>query len=378
MDRTEPEDIDPFEFIEPALASAEIAIVNSEMAISDGGTAVAKEFVFRAPTSAAQRMAAAGVDVASLANNHTRDYGPDALLDTVESLEAAGVVPIGAGANDTEAYVHRVLRVVGGARVAFVGASMIVPWSFPAGPNSPGIASARPLSRVVESVRYAARAADVVIVAIHWGVERQTCPTAEQISVAQELLNAGAHAVIGHHPHVLQPVEFADGKLVAYSLGNFVWHPRSGRTGETGVLQIDFDADRIVGWSFHPHLLDENGAPRPAGSGTRFDRILDIIGGNCAPHTLPPLPTTTTTTEAGATEDTDTGAKDNTTEDTDTTEAEDNTTEDTDTTEAEDNTTEDTDTGATDSPDGEVSTTTEPSEPMEPEVTGTTRAGSGS
>ncbi|MCE2532118.1 MAG: CapA family protein [Acidimicrobiia bacterium] len=306
MDRTEPAGIDPFEFIRPSLASADIAVVNAEMAISDRGTAVDKEYVFRAPPQAAARIAAAGIDVANLANNHAGDYGADALLDSVGWLETAGVVALGAGADDTAAYAPRVLHTAGDVRVAFVGASMVVPWGFPAEPDRPGIASARPTTRIVESVRAASREADVVIVVIHWGIERRTCPTSEQFDVTRELLDAGADAVIGHHPHVLQPVEFVGGKLVAYSLGNFVWHPRSGLTGETGVLQVDFDADRIVGWTFHPHLLDENGAPRPVASGPRFDRIRDIIGHDCARHSPPPTTAAEPTTESDSPEaDTD-------------------------------------------------------------------------
>jgi D-alanyl-D-alanine carboxypeptidase len=295
MDRTEAAGIDPFAFIEPSLASADITVVNAEMAISDRGSAVNKEYVFRAPPQAAERIAAAGIDVANLANNHARDYGADALLDSVRLLETAGVVALGAGADDSAAYAPWLLHTAGGVRVAFVGASAVLPPEFAAGPEWPGIAAARPTARVVESVRAASGAADVVIVTIHWGIERQTCPTGEQVDIARELLDAGADAVIGHHPHVLQPVEIVDGKLVAYSLGNFVWHPRSGLTGETGVLQIDFDADRIIGWAFHPHLLDENGAPRPVGSGPRFDRIREIIAGDCARHTPPPAAATPTT-----------------------------------------------------------------------------------
>ena len=119
---------------------------------------------------------------------------------------------------------------------------------------------------------------------------------------------------------MLQPVEFDGGKLVAYSLGNFVWHPRPGITGETGVLQIDFDGDRIVGWTFHPHLLDENGAPRPVDSGTRFDRIADNIGADCAAHmpapTAPePEPTEPEPTEPEPTEPDDSGTDDEPPED---------------------------------------------------------------
>lgn len=299
MDRTESQGIDPFTLLDPPLDSADLALVNVEMAISDRGLPVDKTFVFRAPLSAAARLAASGVDVANLANNHAKDYGPDALIDTVEWLEAAGVVAVGAGATIDDAYRYRVLTTENGVRVAFVGASLVVPPNFAASPTAPGIASAHPpdRSRVLDSVRAAAEDADAVIVTVHWGIERDTCPSPEQESLALELLAAGADAVIGHHPHVLQPVrESGDGTLVAYSLGNFVWHPRVEQTGETGVLQIDFFGSEVVDWSFHPHLLGPNGAPAPTATGARHDRIRDVIAGDCARHDPPPAvyPTTTT------------------------------------------------------------------------------------
>ena len=284
MDRTDPAGIDPFEGIEPSLASGDVAVVNVEMAISDRGTPIDKMFTFRARPSAAQRIAGAGIDVANLANNHAKDYGADALVDTIASLEDAGVVALGAGVNDVEAFRHRVLVIDESVTVAFVGVSRIVPWSFPAGPDSPGIASDAAPERVLESVRTASGVADVVIAVVHWGIEMATCPSAAQREFARVLFDAGADAVIGHHPHVLQSIEFVDGKLVAYSLGNFVWHPRWGITGETGVLQLDFVGDRLAGWDFHPHLLDENGAPRPAEGGRRVDRLHDLIEGDCERH----------------------------------------------------------------------------------------------
>ena len=298
MTRTEPAGVDPFASLEPHLGSADFSLVNVEMAISDRGSPHWKEFVFRAPPSAAERIAAGGVSVANLANNHANDYGPDALLDTVELLEAAGVATIGAGRDADEAYQYLLLSTETGVRVAFVGASMIVPSSFAASAGTPGIVSAHPpaRARVLDTVRAAAAEADVVVVAVHWGIERDTCPSNDQRLLARQLLDAGADAVIGHHPHVLQPVEKVGSKLVAYSLGNFVWHARSGILGETGVLQIDFDGDEVVSWEFHPHLLDDNGAPVPADSGERVERSRDIVSGNCAPHDPPPPVRTTTTT----------------------------------------------------------------------------------
>ena len=289
MDRSETAGIDPFAGIVPPLAEADIALVNVEMAISERGVPAAdKQYVFRAPPAAAARIAAAGVDVANLANNHAKDYGADALIDTIDLLEAEGVIALGAGATSPDAYRHRIIEVRPGVRVAFVGASMVVPLGFPAGESRPGIASAYQRDRVLANVRAAAREADVVIAVVHWGIERMTCPDGRQRDFAFELLRNGANAVIGQHPHVLQPVVFDDGKLVAYSLGNFIWHYRSGITGETGVLQVDFDGAEIVGWSFHPHLLDGNGAPVPASEGARFDRLTDIVLGDCARHQPPP------------------------------------------------------------------------------------------
>ncbi len=300
MDRTEPAGIDPFERLEPAMAGADLAMINVEMAISNRGQPAAKRFVFRAPLSAAARIAAGGVDVANLANNHAKDYGSNALVDTVEWLEAAGVVTVGAGRDLQEAHRHRILVTGGGVSVAFVGASEIVPGGFAAGSSTAGIASARPpqRARLLDSVREAAAQADAVVVTVHWGIERDTCPSEAQRVLARELLAAGADAVIGHHPHVLQPVEFTDGRLVAYSLGNLVWHARSGQTAETGLLQVDFDGGEVTGWSMHPHLLDGNGVPAPAAGGTRVDRIRDIVAGDCARHDPPPpsYATTTTTT----------------------------------------------------------------------------------
>lgn len=288
MDRSEAAGVDPFAGIEPPLGSADVAVVNVEMVISERGEPADKQYVFRAPPSAAERIAAAGVDVANLANNHAMDYGTEALLDTIDLLEAQGVIALGAGTTSPDAYRHRVIEVRPGVRVAFVGASMVVPLGFPATQTRPGIASVYQRDRVLANVRAAAQDADVVIVTVHWGIERMTCPEGRQRDFAFELLHNGADAVIGHHPHVLQPVAFDNGRLVAYSLGNFVWHYRSGITGDTGVLQIDFDGDEIVSWSFHPHLLDINGAPVPASEGARVDRISDIVAGDCARHQPPP------------------------------------------------------------------------------------------
>ena len=295
---TEPEGVDPFTKVEPSLSSADVAIVNLEMAITERGEPYDKEFVFRAPGSAALTLAGAGVDVVSLANNHILDFGSVGLEDTISVLDEVGILRPGAGANNAEAYAPRVLVLDNEIRVAFVSASAIIPGGFSAGAERPGIADAKwAIPRVLAAVRAAASGNDVVVVSIHWGVERATCPSQDQRGLAQQLIEAGANLILGHHPHVLQPIETFDRTVIAYSLGNFAWHPRYGITGDTGVLEIFFDGPIVEGYQFHPHILDYLGGAMPVDSGDRYDRIIDIVEGRCEAHSPEPPTTTEVITE---------------------------------------------------------------------------------
>lgn len=332
MDRSEPAGVDVFAGIEPALSTADLSIINVEMAISDRGAPVpGKEFVFRAPPSAADRIGAAGVDVASLGNNHARDFGPEAMADTRVLLEDNGVAVVGAGSSRSAAFAPASFDV-DGVSVAVIGISYIVPGGFGATSERSGVASGRDDSGAdVATIAEAAASHDVVIAYVHWGIERRTCESDVQRSQAQALLDAGATAVIGAHPHVLQPIERLDsGQLVVWSLGNFIWHPRSGITGDTAVVEVGFVDDEIAEVTVHPHQLDENGAPVAISEGSRHDRILDITSGDCDRHDPGPLPTTTTmpdTTVADTTPETTTAP--DTTESPDTTAAPETTTPET-------------------------------------------------
>ena len=298
LDLTEPEGVDPFTKVEPSLSSADVAIVNLEMAITERGEPYDKEFVFRAPGSAALTLAGAGIDVVSLANNHILDFGSVGLEDTISVLDEVGILRPGAGANNAEAYAPRVLVLDNEIRVAFVSASAIIPGGFSAGAERPGIADAKwAIPRVLAAVRAAASGNDVVVVSIHWGVERATCPSQDQRGLAQQLIEAGANLILGHHPHVLQPIETFDRTVIAYSLGNFAWHPRYGITGDTGVLEIFFDGPIVEGYQFHPHILDYLGGAMPVDSGDRYDRIIDIVEGRCEAHSPEPPSTTEVITD---------------------------------------------------------------------------------
>jgi len=147
------------------------------------------------------------------------------------------MTPVGAGATEAEAYRPRYMRRLG-LRIAFVGFSTILPFEFRALGGDPGTAWGFP-ERVRAGVARARRHADVVIATFHWGIERDQFESPAQRALAEVALDAGADAVIGAHPHVLQPIRRLPGeRLVAFSLGNFVFSASSSGTSSTGILEL--------------------------------------------------------------------------------------------------------------------------------------------
>ena len=231
----------PWTGVARTLRSADIAFGNLECSVSRRGRPVPKEYRFRGRPGALRVVSRyAGFDVLNLANNHVGDYGTVALLDTVRYVRRFGMKAVGAGGSLASARRPRIVRRLG-LRVAFVGFSDIGPAWFAAGARRPGTQFAS-LPGIRSGVRRARSRADVVVATFHWGDERSTRPNGRQRMFARTALRAGAHAVIGAHPHVLQPVVRRGRRLVAYSLGNFVWSAGSGPTSRTGILRLRLSA----------------------------------------------------------------------------------------------------------------------------------------
>jgi hypothetical protein len=236
----------PWTGVAPMLRRSDIAFGNLECAVSTRGSPVPKQFNFRGRPAALRVVARyAGFDVLNLANNHTGDFGTVALLDTVRYVRRFGMVPVGAGRSLAAAARPRVIERLG-LRVAFVGFSNILPASFFAGPGRAGTQAATPAA-IRHGVRRARRRADVVVATFHWGVERAPREDARQRAFASVALRAGATAVIGAHPHVLQPIRRIGRRLVAYSLGNFVFSAASPATTRTGILRLRLSARGVEG-----------------------------------------------------------------------------------------------------------------------------------
>jgi poly-gamma-glutamate synthesis protein (capsule biosynthesis protein) len=251
--------------IAPVLRSADIAVVNLETAVTNGGSPTAKEFTFRTPSTAFAALQGAGVDVASMANNHGLDYGLDGLRDSLAAAKRYRFPLIGIGLDDAQAY-RPFRRMVRGRRIAVIGATQVLDdelvsaWT--AGPGKPGLASAKDVPRLVRTVRAARRTSDTVVVFLHWGVELEQCPSADQRTLAKQLVAAGADIVVGGHAHRVQGAGRMGRALVDYGLGNFVWYGTSELSTQTGVLLVTVDGRRVVSYRWAPARIVD-GVPRP-------------------------------------------------------------------------------------------------------------------
>ncbi|AJE04726.1 CapA family protein [Geobacter pickeringii] len=216
----------PFARTAPELRRGDIAMGNLEAPFTTRGSEFRdKTYRFRVDPAAAAALKRAGFSVLTLANNHMMDYGDAGLRDTLATLSRCGIAHTGAGESLTEARQETVVAVRG-QRVAFLAYSLTYPAEFYAGADRPGTAPGY-APHVREDIRRARARADYVVVSFHWGAERAEFPKQYQMETGRAAIDAGADAVIGHHPHVLQGIEFYRGKPILYSLGNFAFGSRS-------------------------------------------------------------------------------------------------------------------------------------------------------
>ncbi len=240
----------PWAQVAPKLRVTDLTVVNLESPVSNRGTPQpGKEFTFEGEAGSLAGAARAGIDLVNLANNHTLDYGPEALLDTLEELKKNGIRWVGAGRSAAEAAAPAFFQV-NGLRLAFLGFTDVVPasvgWPWTAGENYPGVATTRDETAMLAAVREAKGSADAVIVLVHWGVEGSRQPESAQRRLAQKLVEAGATVIIGHHPHVLQGFQFALDRFVAWSLGNFIFDVGGAMSSETSVLELEVGPRGVV------------------------------------------------------------------------------------------------------------------------------------
>jgi len=202
-------------------------------------------------------LTAGGFGALALANNHILDFGPAGLEATTALLDSLGIAHAGTGADRAAAHRPGVVSR-GGRRIALLAYNHVFPETFWAGPDRPGTAHADD-EGLAREVAGAARGADLVVVSFHWGAEGMEVPKSYQQILARLAVDAGADLVVGHHPHVLQPLEWYRGRLIAYSLGNFIFASYS-ETATGALLRVRFEGERPVAAELVP--LDVRNARR--------------------------------------------------------------------------------------------------------------------
>ncbi len=235
----------PFVNVLPVLRQAHLVIGNLESPISTRGAAVEnKKFTLRAGPVAVEALKAAGIRVVTLANNHILDFGPQALQDTLAVLSENDILSSGAGMDLDDARAPAFLKV-GGRTIAFLSYSLTFPLEFYASAGRPGTAPGYKeyVKKDIEAVR---PLADLVVVSFHWGAELMTSAKDYQRELGRRSIDWGADLVLGHHPHVLQELEVYRGRLIAYSLGNFVFGSESDKTNSSIILLCTFKGKALV------------------------------------------------------------------------------------------------------------------------------------
>lgn len=257
----------PFLKITDYLKKADILFGNLESIISNKGRKVGSINSFRADPKAIEGLVYAGFDVLSVANNHTFDYSGDGMKDSFQRLKEAGIDYIGGGFNEKEAFSLEI-KEIKNTKIGFLAYSNLGPKSWKATKEIIGISwiDEKDLQELKKDTEDAKKEVDILIVSFHWGDEYSSSPNSFQVSFAKALIDAGANLIIGHHPHVIQPVEKYKDGWIAYSLGNFVFDMGfSKETMEGLLLEVIIKDKKIaeinpkkikISDSFQPYLLD--------------------------------------------------------------------------------------------------------------------------
>ena len=253
---------DPLADFAPLFAQADVRLANLECVVATGGSAGRKNYTFRAHPRVLPVLKK-HLDGVTLANNHSGDFGREAFAEMLGLLQKNALAQAGGGLNLSQAHAPWIVERHG-LRIALLSYNEFLPRSFEAGHNAPGVAWSED-EQVEEDIRRARQVhgADLVIPFMHWGWENERVANARQRQLARLMIDAGADAVVGGHPHVTQDIEHYRGKPIVYSVGNFVMKETDNEQQRQGwVLRMVLDKAGVRLFDTHVARIDLHGIPR--------------------------------------------------------------------------------------------------------------------
>ena len=218
---------------------------NVESPISDTGTVHSnKKYVFLAKPFHIQLLTACRINGVSLSNNHSNDFGHEALMNTIALLEENDIAQTGAGKNLIDAR-RPIIFTIRKIRFAIFAYSAVSYSDSYANKKTPGVAASA-LSIIRQDIRRYRKKADHIIISLHWGIEYSDYPSKDQVSKARALINSGADVIIGHHPHIYQGIEIYRNRPIIYSLGNFIFGSINEDIRDNIMISVRFSRRKPV------------------------------------------------------------------------------------------------------------------------------------
>jgi poly-gamma-glutamate capsule biosynthesis protein CapA/YwtB (metallophosphatase superfamily) len=217
---------------------------------ADGEIHPEKKYVFRGNPEHIELLKYAGINGIGLANNHALDMGKTGLINTIEILKSNNINTTGAGADMEEARMPATV-IINNIKIAILAYAGIAYENSFAGKGTPGIAPARP-DFIAADIKKLRPDFDFILISIHWANEYSEYPTEKEIKLGHHIIDSGADAVIGHHPHIFQGIEIYKGKPVFYSLGNFIFGSVNEDAGENILVELSLEKKKIRSFAVFP------------------------------------------------------------------------------------------------------------------------------
>jgi poly-gamma-glutamate synthesis protein (capsule biosynthesis protein) len=235
---------------------ADLNIFNLETAITDAKVKEKKKYNFKGDVAFLKSLKNIGFNLANVANNHSYDFGLKGFEDTLKNLDAVGFSYVGGGINSSSAYEGKIFKLKG-LRIGVLGIAKVN-----GGPNSiatkvkAGTTNGYDAASTEQAIRKIKARSDLVIVVTHWGEEDSFCPRSLEIASAKKWGNLGADIILGSHTHTLQPITLEKNKLVAYSMGNFIFYSSRLDNRRTGILKIEIDPLKKISYTVVPVTIN--------------------------------------------------------------------------------------------------------------------------